>query len=181
MDYTPIKTEYQGIVFDSKSEAVFARTLDLVRIKHPKTMVWWEYHPKGWEIESSQHEWDFKVLFNDFPHFNPYNSISLFIEYKPSSPTETYAINLTNKVNKKYPFHSAIVWGSPWNGPVWNDCSYVIYPIFLRGQKFGWGDFCQAADNGENFLCSYRHDIREYLGITEKIAQEAKQYRFDLR
>jgi hypothetical protein len=43
-----IKTEYKRIIFDSKSEAVFARTLDLGGHQ-------WIYHPP----EHCGHVWDF--------------------------------------------------------------------------------------------------------------------------
>jgi hypothetical protein len=178
----PIKTEYKGIIFDSKSEAVFARTLDLACTD----AYLWNYHPNG-PHSKKIHPWDFYIR-------RPKKEMSmhewngdLLIEYKPSMPTRTYVKNLTEKV-RAWPFRSILVWGNPWDGPrkdgITPLCSYVAYPIFcLFHGHWGWGDFEPIADWGGDGteLFSHRHPIGEMLGITEAMAQEARQYRFDLR
>ena len=172
MNMKPIKTEYKGIVFDSKSEAVFARVLDLVG------MFSWGYHPYH-QSKCTGHDWDFSLcwtknkIFHDVDDFQ-----NLLIEYKPKSPTRTYLSNLVDKM-KKTPHDSAIVWGNPWDGvPKGNisldECSYVLYPIILQGYNA-----CDEPDDPRLF--SYRHTTYEYLGIRESHVQEAKQYRFDLQ
>jgi hypothetical protein len=82
--------------------------------------------------------------------------------------------------------NSYIVWGNPWSGiseeaaSLSLNCCYVTYPIFSRHDRFGWGDFEPQADSGNNAPYSMRHLTQEIFGITEEIAQEAKQFRFDL-
>ncbi|WP_139276573.1 hypothetical protein [Spirulina major] len=164
-----IKTEYKGIVFDSKSEAVFARTLDLSGAE-------WEYHPQ----KKCGHLWDFLVL----PYINAGHSVLTLVEYKPQMPTNTYVDNLTNKMRRD-PFESIVVWGNPWDGIDGSidgpqDCCYRIYPIFSSYGKYGWGDFIRMADNGGDFPTSYRHPTYEVLGIKEWMVQEAMTFRYDL-
>lgn len=167
------KTEYRGTVFDSKSEAVFARALDLA-----ETL--WAYHPPP-PYHKSEHPWDFIVQVR-----HPHESKWTLVEYKPSAPTQVYLDNLT-ELMRSLPcvFESIVVWGNPWDGPhpeAPYTCSYHVYPIFCSFDgKYGWGDFIPLADNGCGLPMSWRHDPIKMLGITESIAQRAKQYRFDLR
>lgn len=182
-----IPTEYKGVRFDSKSEAVFARTLDLAG--HD-----WVYHPG----EHCGHAWDFLVFPTHGQRVVQYTCVCgkgfksqtpifqlhyrpVLIEYKPSAPTDTYIRNLTVAMSEQ-PYESIIVWGSPWKpgGTAVSDCCYTAYPIFSSYAKYGWGDFCRAGDNGEELPMSHRHNIKDMLGITERMAQEAKSYRFDL-
>jgi len=169
----PIKTEYKGVVFDSKSEAVFARTLHIAGLRY-------QYHPRSLISmeEMGGHDWDFLVWLDNEP---PNNFV--YVEYKPKMPTMTYINNLTEKVRSR-PVESIVVWGSPWNGPpdkyFLPACSYVAYPIFSSFAKYGWGDFIPTADYGCNEPYSYRHEIGHMLGIKEWMAQEAREYRFDL-
>jgi hypothetical protein len=192
-----IKTEYQGVVFDSKSEAVFARTMDMCGHQ-------WFYHP----TELGDHEWDFLVfrkpqriknkasvnywsqisggkMVRDFvshvDHF--YNWPPILVEYKPTAPTDTYIENLTESMRRGVPFESVIVWGSPWNGPVTGErCSYVSYPVFCSfDSKYGWGDFNREADTGGALPTSSRHPFGHMFNCSESIIQMAKSFRFDLR
>jgi hypothetical protein len=170
------KTEYKKIVFDSKSEAVFARTLDLAGHL-------WKYHPN----EVCGHVWDFLVLrkiYLDIPGYARDGSEWIYIEYKPSMPTNTYLDNLTKKMRLD-PMESIVVWGNPWDGvdkeiggP--QECCYRVYPIFCSYGKYGWGDFIRLADNGCGWPTSSMHTTWDVLGITEEMAQEAKKFRFDL-
>lgn len=160
-----IKTEYRGIVFDSKSEAVFARTLDIAGLH-------WIHHPS----EHCGHPWDFLIVAN---------GIETLVEYKPAMPTMTYVRNLTEAMSAD-PVESILIWGSPWNGKARGDfgradCCYVAYPIFSSFAKYGWGDFEPMGDCGFDEPYSNRHEIRHMLGITEPMAQEAMRYRFDLQ
>lgn len=165
----PIKTEYMNVVFDSKAEAVFARSLHLAGKE-------WVYHP----VEICGHVWDFIVL--------RVFECEILVEYKPAMPTNTYIENLTEQM-RPMPMESIIVWGNPWQGldprveyGKWGPaCCYVAYPIFsTHDSRYGWGNFCALADNGAGLPFSYRYRIESILGITEDMAQEAKEYRFDL-
>lgn len=180
-------TEYKGIRFDSKSEAVFARTLDLSGHQ-------WIYHPAA----HCGHEWDFLVFRKPIQweqwafvgghrYISPFEAVStpgaVLVEYKPSEPTMTYVDWLTDS-QRSDPFESVVVWGNPWSktDAAYSKCCYVCYPIFSSHSKYGWGDFIPNADNGENRAFSYRHLIDEiFTGITDEVAQQAKTYRFDLR
>ena len=167
-----IKTEYKGVykleptVFDSKSEAVFARTLDLAGIE-------WAYH-----VDHCDHNWDFLTWGHNW---RP----SILVEYKPKMPTNTYIHNLTEKMRDD-PRESVIIWGNPWDGfdPEWPvpppPCSYIVYPIFTKFGKFGWGNYIPLADHGWNEPFSTYHNMFGMFGIYEEIVQEAKNYRFDL-
>ncbi len=75
------ETEYLGTRFRSKSEAIFARAMDLA---HPKIV--WTYEPTISDYKN--YTTDFYVQLND---------CGFCIEYKPSMPTETYVTNLAKQ------------------------------------------------------------------------------------
>lgn len=99
-------TEYEGIVFRSKSEAIFARALDLRGFT-------WEYEPKRWLAEDG---WgpDFWVVGYDQDHLI-YN---MLVEYKPGEATDTYLKELHGRfgdmIGVQY-FHCFAVCGSSFN------------------------------------------------------------------
>jgi hypothetical protein len=160
----PIKTEYKGIVFDSKSEAVFARAMDLGKDFHYE----WIYHPKG-----LMHEWDFVVraTFNGMPLAPMTVPIRdyIFIEYKPKQPTITYLNNLRDKSKDIDGKHSAvIVYGNPWEPPKDNPFIYAVMPVIIKE------DVCMHFTT-ENCV------INTLFGIHGSLVNEAKEYRFDLQ
>lgn len=170
---SPRRTEYRNHVFDSKAEAVFARTLDLAGRK-------WLAHPTKTieELRSvTSHPWDFVVWDT--------RGKTVLVEYKPAPPTETYIEELRNSFYANA-FDSVLIWGNPWElSPLVdtssNDyCPYVCFPIMTTFGRFGtW--FVQSSDNGESVPFSHRHTIGEMFGITRNEALEAKRFRFDLR
>lgn len=196
------KTEYMGVVFDSKSEAVFARALHLANNE-------WVYHPS----KHCGHKWDFLVFpFQYFrrPQFAYVGGTSyvsktlgvhlagkpLLVEYKPSMPTMSYVENLINQTRED-PIESILVWGNPWeenqkeriwkyeslfgvDGLLNNESCYQAYPIFSSLYAYGWGNFSPMADSGCYKPISTVHKVVEMFGITNEIVQEAKSYRFDL-
>lgn len=183
----PTKTEYKGIVFDSKSEAVFARALDEAG-NH------WVYHP----AIHCDHEWDFlvfpygkevrrsQVLVGNKFYADPRSFPSkppVLVEYKPSEPTMTYVRNLTKQMIVK-PFNSVVVWGNPWAGPIsenpYNLHCYAAYPIFSNECRYGWGEFNPMADSGEDRPFS-SIDVTSLFGVSLRGATEASKFRFDLR
>ena len=91
VNYAPIKTEYKGIVFDSKSEAVFARAMDLAKGHNYN----WKYHPTKHpnDIMNSYflaaHEWDFGIYTTHTPSPMCVPIEELYVEYKPKKPTDT--------------------------------------------------------------------------------------------
>lgn len=128
----PTPTEYKGTRFRSKSEAVFAYTLDCEGVT-------WFYEP---EVGSTSHKWDFLVF---WPNISPtfyydknsrmvYSGpdetryISVLLEYKPTTPAKTYVDNLCAEVQRsgaKGLIH-LIAYGNPWDtsGP----CDYIDLP-----------------------------------------------------
>ena len=173
--YKAKRTEYRGIVFDSKSEAVFARTLDIAGVA-------WQYHPPV----HCGHEWDFLVGGNDSAPTALARHGTL-VEYKPSPPTDSYITWLT-ETTRADPVESCLIWGNPWAGDVTNrafgslGCCYVFYPIFCSFAKYGWGDFSRPADNGDDEVpYSFRHNITDVLGIRCWMPDQALEYRFDLK
>lgn len=70
-----IPTEYKGTVFRSKSEAIFARAVDMCRCFSAT----WQYEP---DFLVPGYTPDFKITF--------FNTVSIFLEYKPTKPTKTY-------------------------------------------------------------------------------------------
>ena len=169
-NYAPKQTEYCGVRFRSKSEAVFARCLDMAGHR-------WQYEPGV----AAGHSWDFLIDRgrSQDAYDKLYEERFVFIEYKPSEPTEPYVQSLIEGM-RHCPVESYLVYGNPWNPvafPAKYD-AYVTYPLFSHDCFYGWGDFDRQLDNGEDFLFSHRHHDR--LGINTH-ANEASRYRFDLR
>lgn len=112
----PIPTEYVGITFRSKSEAIFARALDLMGF-------WWEYEPEPFQTGDL---WipDFLVVSQQARR-----KIGLWLfEYKPSAPTNAYMGQMRNRAIELNPFMRGmwiyVIYGSAFNndfgGFEWN-------------------------------------------------------------
>lgn len=183
-----IPTEYKKIVFDSKSEAIFARCLDLAGQK-------WQYHPG----KILGHNWDFLI----FPSVREQklewlilgdryisaegvdtNAVTppFLIEYKPKQPTSTYVQRLMRGLQAK-PCNSFLVWGSPYNGVnEQTGTTYVPFPLFASFSDSGFLDRCSQAPAQyvrDGFIGKF-HTQSGILGISELHVQEARRYRFDL-
>lgn len=179
-----IPTEYKGITYDSKSEAVFARMLDLAGQE-------FVYHPSA-----GRHPWDFLV----FPFHkitkryltqicgNTYESQKegefyaarpMLLELKPSEPNWTYV----NRVLKDTPsnVNAFLVWGSPWVGPTLGSYTYNIYPLQANFSNSGmFMEFRRNTIRPARPISEF-HDQELTLGISEKTIEKAMQYRFDLK
>ena len=124
MNYKAIKTEYNGVVYDSKSEAIFARTLELCGLKVENC------HP----IRHDKHDWDFLIWEHDYDQSfcscyegiddeGPLGTTSTFaaprgyapvlIELKPSRPTNQYIKSLMDRMIWFQGEQRLVVWGSP--------------------------------------------------------------------
>lgn len=196
-------TEYRGICFRSKSEAVFARCLDLAG------WGFWEYEP---DCGVGGHTWDFCIsgpgTGSRKDRYGNYHFSTIYIEYKPSQPTETYCDNLTEAVRSQmcksvegiFPLLShcnthtkanilsrpigflqdsfLLIHGSPWSQQrsVCHGTIYSCYPIWDPQTKFGT-HWLRAGDC--NTIDSHRNPVAD-LGITDSMALSAKSYRFDL-
>lgn len=106
-DIQAIPTDYAGTRFRSKSEAIFARALDLSGIS-------WQYEPKQWTASDG---WvpDFWVI---LPSLRG-TIISCAVEYKPAKPTEAYFTLLDRRFNELEPrldgHYELVAWGSPFD------------------------------------------------------------------
>jgi len=232
----PTPTEYKGVRFRSKSEAVFARCLDLAG--------WdWDYEPGVYESNPvmSIHPWDFLISRDEYWGEST-SSVQMLIEYKPSRPSNQYVRNTRqgardfldnrpgrhrlywlracglypsigwNKTGKpdlffdrqqihskhfaeqlpmirdnaekiveclldeNRPIDCALVFGSPWE-PASSSRVYDITP--LLSNIGGRGGFLQIFDESDEFL--FDPPAWDFLRITKNMAEDAKQYRFDLR
>lgn len=168
-----VPTEYKGVVFDSKSEAVFARLLELSGIDLETD------HP----IRHDGHEWDFLVwskslaMFhsrfdNDGDAYTFYNHKSVqpvLIELKPSRPTAQYIENLKVKTDWVQAERRIIVWGNPFGDKLANcDGELCIYQAIEVGmnRSFAIGSVMPLA-----------HMLP---GVNEALIGIAASYRFDL-
>jgi hypothetical protein len=171
MNMKAIPTEYRGVRFRSKSEAILARCFDIAG--------WlWLYEPKS-NFEGDQpilnvHSWDFLI--------ENQSDFQILVEYKPTKPTNQYAENLISKVRNHhrcnehdYPRDSVIVWGSPWLLP-WEK-AYKVSPVYTSLASHGF-DFLWERQGDP--LQHYHHDKLGDLGLTNQVALEAMLYRFDL-
>lgn len=149
--YAARPTEYKGIVFRSKSEAIVARGFDLAGA------LWW-YEPYMFEC-SDGYVPDFLVTHKYVdPRFGNTEIIRiLFVEYKPSTPTDTYIEELCNRAREcleSIPFSEFVLLiGSPFSEDI------------VRGAIIG-ADYVTSLDESHFWMCSFW--------------EEAKKYRFDL-
>ena len=147
LEATP--TEYKGIRFRSKSEAIFARALDLT----PDLL--WEYEPveteSGWKP-------DFRV--DDY--FGPDHTVlSSLVEYKPSRPTDTYMRNKNAEAEKAGFCRPYFCFGSPWCkkwGGIfftpWDEVSEHTWSPNLAASFLRPFNYLEEASN-------YRFDLKE--------------------
>lgn len=100
----PRPTEYRGIVFRSKTEAITARALDL-------SLYQWEYEPKQFESSDGwvPDFWCYRKSMDGFVEF--------VMEVKPCRPTETYKSELANRFRglPKTHVNMMILYGSPFD------------------------------------------------------------------
>lgn len=175
------RTEYKGVTYRSKTEAIFARCLDLAGFNQ-------EYEPDCLRLGLS-YQPDFLAGKNTFPHAR--NAI---IEVKPSMPTRSYLDNLFHKMYKQKPYPIEETFKYIYGGKF--DFSLAIFNPFDRqfdvicptadGLKWnshkefvGWcpGRF-KAAVNGEmRWHDNYADHI---LAAMHLHSAEAMKYRFDL-
>lgn len=182
-----IPTEYRGVRFDSKSEAVFARMLDLSGIPWEKT------HP----ILHDGHSWDFLVWTketnwagfceNGYRDGDPvegdvksfecpeFNYSPVLIELKPSMPTSTYMQNISRRSDDRLCCESRIVvWGNPFSDDLqdiggWKE---LYLAIELR-QNDGKELYYRSASEVLPLSCLLR-------GFNSRCVHDARKFRFDL-
>jgi hypothetical protein len=171
----PRPTEYAGVRFKSKSEAVFARSLDLAGIK-------WLYEPFA-QIQNPPggHSWDFLLFataikagmatWNEHKFHVPgatfYESDSWFVEFKPARPNDTYLLELGERTfgseGGSYLGNFAVIYGSPWEST-----AYRAFPLLFRAKPCWFEDPSAAGV------------LRFIAQETSYASAKAMQYRFDI-
>lgn len=139
----PIETEYSGVVFRSKTEAVFARCLDLAGAPWTYEPVYsrpreYEIQPKdippGMEIEGESWTPDFRISIPNKWRHRPgkfLNFTEAIIELKPKEPTDSYIKTTAEKYFRLLDYYEQeiapliIMWGM-WDGDV--DCWFFPFP-----------------------------------------------------
>ena len=155
-------TEYRGIRFDSKSEAIFARVLDSCGCR------WDGKHP----VSFCGHDWDFLVWSDclcelhakDQIFFSRAPIVPCFIELKPKKPSKTYLDNLGLKLDFDRKAIAAIVYGNPYEKPDW----VFDYPSYYKALLFHKGEWVDCLT------------YQLITGFNEHHVAEALDYRFDL-
>jgi hypothetical protein len=147
------KTEYKGTVYRSKSEAMFAASLDFLGRK-------WVYEPRFYSVTSCGLEWlpDFAVLVHNRNEF-----CWDIVEFKPSQVSSVYLSELSDKAielfaQKGPPIEVHLVTFN-WFDPKLCDC---VYGIDAGGV---------IRNKATNFECRF---------ITPQSYIYAKNYRYDL-
>jgi hypothetical protein len=82
----PRQTEYRNVIFRSRSEAIFAHSLDRLKLL-------WAYEPAEFKQNDSW-VFDFQVI---FPGIDPGTLTTAFIEYKPAGVTSVTKRELTQR------------------------------------------------------------------------------------
>jgi hypothetical protein len=112
----PRITDYKGIRFRSKSEAIFARSLDIANERPSNVSVIWEYEPQEFRYDDYVPDFLVALKFTDAPLY------LALIEYKPSKPTDAYITEWLKKADFycaiKHPvsLFPGLCYGSPFNG-----------------------------------------------------------------
>ena len=191
----PTPTEYKGVRFRSKSEAMFAFHLD-------KASIYYEYE-NGFASEI--HNWDFYAFWCDDEERSRFygGDFPVFIEYKPVKPTTTYIQNLKTKIESHFEFRISafadeiknfrgsdsikyfrenkllnhfrsqfwIVFGSPFN-PAGNLDDQVIEEIGITYESIClWPGFRRSVS---------KDPIQNWL-LSSQFTEECMKYRFDLK
>jgi hypothetical protein len=165
MEATP--TEYKGVEYRSKCEAMFARWLDICTTEHLRVDGFW-YEPKSlsingytpdflaWTVEPSQQPMG--ILPNICNHV---------IEYKPSRPTSAYIKKFENYARSvaKAMYSTGMedwVYQSQWSiyyGSVYTETRGVIgfHPIGITGKS--WDIDVDWLEGLEDELRSTRFDL----------------------
>ena len=166
-------TSYKGQNFKSKSEAIFARLLDLRQFT-------WEYEPLHYAFES--YVPDFHVVFESKPD---HRLVQFIIEYKPCSPSPMYLHKFNNyvsyldKINHNIPIQPLIVYGNFFQSPVKlmciGYCSENLFKHFWEGENYyGKKEYFKLNN-------IYREQPHDFKFFDQSQISQARKYRFDLK
>ena len=180
-DFTPRPTEYRGVLFKSKSEAKYARLLDIVQPE-----IGWAYEPKDiahilTQITNSNYCPDF-VGFVAAPGNRGF--LCAVVEYKPKRPTDAYIREFFG-VRCKYVqdalspivivpiIHCVDFWG--------RSATQILNP---QSTKLGVSQFLPAYMTskdviGPEYVSSW--DEVDQTGEYQSVINEVNNYRFDIK
>lgn len=165
-----IPTQYKGILFDSKSEAIFARSLDVWNKKqNGYGKLTWQYHPEKFQIDRYCPDFSCAPIISQCHALDANLKIRL-IEYKPSRPTSAYINRIANYFNEiKNSDHFNIIYH---------------YMIICYGNTFEETPLrkiliCHKKTKRTHIIDSRLSDDLTPEFNTECLS-EAKKYRFDL-
>jgi hypothetical protein len=164
------KTEYKGVQFRSKCEAMFALWLDL---KYQEFGTEWEYEPTWASV--GKYVPDFVMRRLKETHFisnlGLYRNELLFFEYKPARPTGTYLDEVCKKLKtsaetaaKLSTETRLIVGAAVFFGSVYTDDRGVYYVTSSGGYTSDRSNFDWIGENESN-LTSYRFDLVNQVSL----------------
>lgn len=150
-------TDYQGVRFRSKSEAIFARAMDLAGI-------WWEYEPDTFRLGSffDRYRWvpDFLVCARFTESCGKPGLENYIIEYKPSVPSDTYFSKLAGCARAIVP-------------PGKIRIPFLVIAVDVFGDPEGMRQW--RWDHN-----TWRSEVRTNISFIKQHIKSARNYRFDL-
>jgi hypothetical protein len=155
----PRPTEYKGVRYRSKSEAILAFCMDKAGYK-------FEYEP---DLKCDELKWK-----PDFIVHEQWSGCVFLLEYKPCEPTETYKEWIANEFKKVKKLDCSNVLNLSEGAFI--DTAFIYWNNFYEnGQGVGRGSLDEWPENMISiFMCNMLHnDIKPHI-------ENAKQYRFDL-
>lgn len=178
-----IKTEYKGVVYRSKSEAIFARMLDIHTSRLTACFNRWfsedEIDPVQLKQPMNNHKWDFMTIQSATGYFGSNIQICL-VELKPKRPTEQYIKNLREKTGCcRLCFKRYIIAGSPFK------LQYCEHKHLCDG--FYYESLClddRVGNWKRHHNCYNVNDDLSMFGpvaFSSEVVEEAMKYRFDLQ
>jgi hypothetical protein len=166
----PTKTEYKGIVFDSKSEAIFARAMDIQNAETERnSKMFWHYHPERFTMNDYCPDFSIQLWSKiyDGKKFDQLTQSVILIEYKPAAPTQTYVDKIRSYYDalKEKDHYNVIDYILICYGNVFESESLKVIQIY--------------SDSSGNTISKDSSYITDNIFCKEYIS-EARNYRFDL-
>ena len=162
----PTPTEYRGVKFKSKSEALFARCLDLAN--NDVVKIAWSYEPPFLK-QPDGYIPDFEIWFifnaREFYKTSPIG-VRVVAEYKPAGVTDSYKKILAQRFDR---YHQS---------DYWEGYTVLIEGSFFNGvESIGYSTLTEEG----NGLFDAISPMTDYpFWFNDQILSDALEYRFDL-
>jgi len=175
--YTPRPTEYAGVTFRSKSEAIFARFIDL----KTKGSAKWVYESKNINrMTGERFNPDFMFFYaTDCKRYH----VAVVIEYKPAIPTDTYIEEFFNLKCKNVQKNMRSFDVAPEIHCVDFYSGFNKYIIF-NNPHFFWEDEIEIPllySDGVRTTEKIHWNVTDVTGENDLDINAAKSHRFDLK